>query len=263
MSARAGLRLTLPLLLMLALAASTIAFVGFQGLDDLHYLRAAERMATGALYVPADHWEARLPYVALLAAGLRGFGETQTALVAPGVAVLLALLLACAALGHRILPARGALWAVAVAAATPLLLRAPTVFYPDPLEAALAVAGTALALAASDRPAAPARTAALLAAGVLMGGALLTRETAIAAPIAVGALFLLRRRGAGWRDAIVLALGTLLPVAAETAYYASLTGDPLFRLHLDARGATLLSDHLEGGSYSGASPLFNFTLAAR
>jgi 4-amino-4-deoxy-L-arabinose transferase-like glycosyltransferase len=258
---RAGLSLTL--LLAAALAGSALGFVGFQGLDDLHYLQAAERMASGAVYVPGDHWEARLPYVALLAAGLRGFGVTQTALVAPGAAVLLALLLGCAALGRKVLPAGGALWAVAVPAATPLLLRSPSVFYPDALEAALAVAGIALALWAFDRPGGWARTATLFAAGLLMGGAVLTRETAIAAPVGLGGLFMLRRGGAGWRDAIVLALGVLLPVAAESAHYAFLTGDPLFRLHLDARGATVLSDHLEGGSYTGASPLFNFTLAAR
>jgi hypothetical protein len=103
---------------------------------------------------------------------------------------------------------------------------------------------------------------------VLGGLAVLVRQTAIALPLALGALMLIdatrqplaaRIRAVAW-----LASGFVLVQAAEIAFHLLLTGDPLHRLHVDARHVEIPSTHMAGGAYHGdGRVLFNWQLAAR
>ena len=246
------------LVMLAALGWSWVAWIGFQGLDDLHYLHAATRWWNAQPYVPADHWEARLPFVVLLALGLRSFGENTAGMAVPCALVFVGLMAGSWGVARAAFGARTALWTLVAVALTPEFFRAPSTFYPDALEAALAVA--AAGLTAYGLWGQRGGVAWFTAAGLVAGVALLTRETAAAVPLGLAVLIWLERRG--WRALAALAAGAVLPSLLEGLYYASVAGAPFLRLAVDSRGATMVSAHLEGGAFTGTSPLFNMALAA-
>jgi len=159
---------------------------------------------------------------------------------------------------------QAALCAVLVAATTPLLFRMPTTYYPEVMEIAFAGGATALTLLGL-RQSTRGHAASLLAAGVVDGGGILVRRTALSVPLALSVLVVLSER-ARPRQAIVgillLGAGFAIPVALETLFYLVMTGDPLGRLRIDNRHVLIPSVHLRGSTFTGGSPLFNWKLAS-
>lgn len=243
--------------------------VGFQGWDDLEYLRAAERWLREGAHAGANHWANRLPYVLAFAGAFRLFGVSEAALVALHTALFAAVALvawglARAAFGTDRRGERAALLSLGVTLATPLFFRFPTTYYPEALEIALAGLCLLLVLSCGDPEMRPGR---LVLAGMLGGLAVLVRQTAIALPLALGPLMLAdaaRPMPARVRAVAWLALGFVLVQAAEIAFHLLLTGDPLHRLHVDARHVEIPSTHMAGGVFrGGGGVLFNWDLAGR
>lgn len=266
-----GLRAwVLPLLLVaIATLCSVFLFpVGFQGYDDLEYLQAAERWLRDGIHAGANHWANRLPYVLSFVAAFRLLGVTEAALVALhalffATIAITAWGLGRAAFGRDLRGERAALCSLAVALATPLLFRLPTTFYPEALEVALAGLCVLLVFSGPASPISPGR---LLLAGILGGLAVLVRQTAIALPLALGPL-MLAEPGLAWRARIQrvawLASGFVLVQLGELAFHFLVTGDPLYRFHLDSRHVEIPSVHMSEGVYRGGSILFNWDLASR
>ncbi|WP_431268807.1 hypothetical protein [Dankookia sp. P2] len=104
-----------------------------------------------------------------------------------------------------------------------------------------------------------ARLAQLVTAGLLLGLAIVTRQTSAAVAIGLGLALLLNRRLA---DAILLAAVAALPVVAEAIFYWAMTGDPLARLRIDMGHVLVEGQPLPGGVSTMGNPLFNPALGA-
>lgn len=273
MASQTALPSWLPALLLglLALGTSLLLPVGFAGWDDLHYLEAARRWLSEGVNLPADHWATRLPYVLAMAGSLRVFGVSVLALTVLNAvlfAVLLILVWRIATVGFD---RATALATLVVVVATPLFFRMPTTFYPEVMEVVFAAGATLLTLHALRDGGGNRRLVAWLGAGLAAGFGILVRQTALVMPIALVVLITLTERARdepGWPMRVVgavvpLGLGTTLPVAVETLFYLRLTGNPLERLRIDSRHVLIPSAHLRNGTFTGGSPLFNWTLASR
>ncbi len=255
------LRAALPRAEFLWLGALLLAFLlavlasdmnGYQGSDDARYVAGAEAWLAEGLHVARNHWETRLPYVLLIAL----CGTSPGALLALHLALGMALVVVSWALARPVVGARPAMAFAALLALSPFVQQ---------LSGRLAIEALELLLAAGAfwlvrQRLAGAGMAQLAWAGVLLGLAILTRQTSAALAIGLGLMLVLRGR---WRDAFILAGIAALPVVAEALFYTVLTGDPLARLHIDMRHVQVEGQPLPGGAYTAASPLFNADLASK
>jgi 4-amino-4-deoxy-L-arabinose transferase-like glycosyltransferase len=238
---------------------------GFVGADDLHYLRGALRYLKDGTYIPYDHWEARLPYIASIATAVRIFGPNENAFMVPNAVFLTVTLLLCWRIGMLATGSAVALLAVVMAAATPLFLRSVKTFYPESIEVVLTAGMVTMVLAACwNERSDSGRRILLVGAGLLGGTAILVRETALAVPIATSLVIMWEHRRSpaiGIRHLAWTAVGTVLPLALECFYYLRVTGNPFYRFALDSRHVLIPSGYLVGRVFTG-SPLFNWKLGA-
>jgi 4-amino-4-deoxy-L-arabinose transferase-like glycosyltransferase len=172
--------------LILLLTAAAFAFPGgFVGSDDLYYHQAAERWVERGPHAPENHWEVWLPYVLAIAACLRLRGSLEVALIVPNALGFAAMLLGIWGIARTVADARVAVWAVFIAGTTPLIFSLPTRYYPESLEGAfLALSAWLVVRAMFAAPAEATRRSLLFCGGLLGALALLTRETALAWPLA-------------------------------------------------------------------------------
>jgi hypothetical protein len=242
------------LLIILALcivALNPIGYIGGGG-DDWHYLNAAECWASNGPCLPHDHWSARWPLVAPLAAAISTFGESRisVSLVPIGYAILSLILFAH--LLVRLFGRTAALLAGCALLLTPafaMLISKPNA---DMVELCFILAAAAAWIEAASTG----RKAAAFVAGVALGLAFQTRETSAAVLAVAGLawLFLPRERK-------LLALwcvpGFFAPLLAEMAMYWTTTGDPLGRLRLAFGHTQIASTELSASVDTSRSPLFN------
>ena len=261
-----GLPRALIVLCLVSIGVSLAFPAGFAGWDDLHYIQAAQRWLSEGVHVPANHWGTRLPYVWVIAASIRLFGVSVLALTVANTILFTLMLVLIWRIARAVFDPRTALCSTLVAATTPLFLRMPTTYYPEVMEIVFACGATLLAVQALSRPSGPARTLLLLAAGLIGGSGILVRQTALAVPLALSLLIWLTDRARPRRamgSIVLLGIGYAVPVLLESLFYFVMTGDPLGRLRIDSRHVLIPSAHLRGGTFTGGSPLFNWSLAAR
>jgi len=99
----------------------------------------------------------------------------------------------------------------------------------------------------------------LAGAGAMLGLAIITRETAaIVVPLLFASLWIERR----WAASIALGVGLGAVIGLDWLWLLMETGDPLYRLHVDAAHTRIGSAHMDGRTFGG-SPFFNLDLAAR
>jgi hypothetical protein len=236
---------------------------GFQGWDDLHYVLAVQNWLHNGLSIPADHWSGRLPYVLLLSLGMMLFGFNLTALVVTNSLLFLIVILTLWWIAKLQFGPRCAVFAIILAATTPLFIRFPETFYPEALETALFGFELVLVLIAIRSPTAVRGAAILLGAGIIGGTALVLRATSAVLPLAL-ALFILLELGRHPRSAFILicslAGGYLIPLVGEGLYYYALTGEPFYRYMIDSSDG-VVNDEMVGETISGRNALLNFHLA--
>jgi 4-amino-4-deoxy-L-arabinose transferase-like glycosyltransferase len=243
-----------PAIVLAAMAAAVLLNpLGYRGggADDWHYLEAARCAAAQGLCPPPVHWWARWTLVAPMGAALALLGESRWVV---GLVPLFyaALALTCfTLLVQRQFGRAEAIVAGALLAVTPVV----AFFYLQPNidmpEFAFLLAG-ALAFQSAARGG---RTVWAVVAGVLIGLAILTRPTALAALPMLG-LFILMHPPLR-RLALPVALGLALPVLAEALTYWLWLGDPLHGWRLALGHAAIASDELPAGFQSARGPLFN------
>ena len=242
-----------PALAALALVViNPLGYVG-GGHDDARYLEAARCwLANGAMCQPDQHWAARWPVVAPLAAALALAGDTRTGVGLGALPWWIAALVLAGWLG-RLWFSRGAGLVAAtvlasVPAATVLALR-PNADLPELAAQLLAVVLGTLAVRRSS-------VALAIAAGAAAGLAVAARETSVVfcvvAALAWVVFAMSQRRLLGWAVAGLPAI-----LLAEMGAYGLATGDPLFRFRLSLAHGTVPSQFLAPGVDTSRSPILN------
>lgn len=250
---RRGLAVAVPLLALAALLfwINPIGYVGGGG-DDWQYLIAAECWAESGPCLPRDHWWARWPLVAPMAASLALFGEGRGAVVLAPLLYSAGALVLFAAIVERLAGRAAALVGGATLLLTPIFtiqLGRPNIDHPELLFLLVALFGWIGAVRTGRKA-----YALLLGAGLAL--ACLARETS--AVFAVAAFLAFLAAPAAHKKVLLWAAPAFaVPVAAELATYAIVAGDPLYRLHLALAHTRIPSTELAPWVDTSRSPIFN------
>ena len=247
------------LLICLVWITSVIFFVGYQGMDDLHYVEAVNGWLHDAPFMGQNHWHNRLPHVLSIAGSFSVFGPSEIALVLPNIMVQTVFTLFLWAWLRSAFDETTALFGGLLFATLPLFLTYQTIAYPLIFETAFVCSAYMImvhAILVAPRP----RPSVVLFAAVLLALAFLNRQTSAAGAIALGIFALATLRY--WRTWFLFGVGFVSVVAIEFAWYFSRTGDLLHRFHVDTTGHRTPSAQLEGGTFEG-SPFFNTELMSR
>lgn len=235
---------------------------GFAGgpSDDQQYLDIALGWYAHGPQIGTSHWALRHPLILSITGAFHLFGPSiDSLLLVPrlfyavfvGVTVATVLRLA----GTR----AAILWLVLVIL-SPVIHAMGTSCYPEMLE--LAFGATSIwAFQNARRSTGGTALAWSLFSGLMLSCAVQTRETAAFVLIFYGWAFL-RDPAMPRRAYLLLGLSFVLPLLVDNAWLWAMTGDPLYRLHVDKHHVLIASDHMVGKTYAG-SPFLNPDLASR
>jgi hypothetical protein len=235
---------------------------GFAGgpSDDQQYLDIALGWYAHGPQIGTSHWALRHPLILSITGISHLFGPSiDSLLLVPrlfyalfvGVTVATVLRLA----GSR----AAALWLVLVIL-SPVIHAMGTSCFPEMIE--LAFSATSIwAFLHARRSTGSATFGWSLLSGLMLGCAVLTRETAAFVLLFYG-WALLRDPAMPRRAYLLLGLGFALPLLVDNGWLWAMTGDPLYRLHVDKHHVLIASDHMIGKTYAG-SPFLNPDLASR
>ena len=244
-------------ILVFALVPFAVATGGYADGDDRYYLQAAHGWLEAAPFVGTVHWHMRHPLVLALAASLRVFGDTETAMMVPSMLAYFGLVGLVFALAGRIGDRLDAALAAALVAAAPVFAIYAKVAYPDLPEATLCLLSFWLFWTAERAP-----RGRLLLAGLVLGVCFTMRASCMPLAMLFGGLMLLGfrwpRRVYAW-----LWLGFAAPITLDFAYVTIMTGDPLYRMKIDAASLEVPSQHMIGQVAGGLRPPFNWQLMAK
>src|SRR4051794_35902895 len=183
-------RIAIALVLLFFLGAILVSDMnGYQGSDDARYIAGAEAWLAEGLHIARNHWETRLPYVLLIAAT----GTTATAVLALHILLGMALILMSWRLSRPVIGPRAAVAFAAVLAMAAFTQQIAGRLQIEVLE--LLFAGGAFWLV--RQRIGGGRPAPLVGAGLLLGLAIVTRETSAAGAVGLGLSLLLNPRGGG------------------------------------------------------------------
>jgi Dolichyl-phosphate-mannose-protein mannosyltransferase len=235
---------------------------GFQGYDDLHYLQAALNWLHDGPSLPTDHWSGRLPYVLLLALGVKLFGANEGALIVVNSILFVSLIVTLWFVARLKFGSGSALFAAGLAATTPLFFRSPLTFYPETLETTLFGIELGLIILATRKSGVERSTVLLIVAGLFGGTALVLRATSAVIPLALSVFILLeiKRPRTAFLAVATLALGYVIPLMAEALYYFVMTGNPIYRYVIDSKDG-VVNQEMVGEVIITRDALFNIGLA--
>ncbi|HEX8363696.1 MAG TPA: glycosyltransferase family 39 protein [Allosphingosinicella sp.] len=228
-----------------------VGYVGGGG-DDWQYLIASECWAAGGPCLPHDHWWARWPLVAPMAAAIAALGESRAALALVPLLYSAAVLLLLARIVERVAGRSAALVAGCALLLTPIFaiqLGRPNIDHPELAFLLVALLGWIEAVRGGGR-----RWGLLLGAGLAF--AMLARETSAVFIAGAGIAFLCAP-AAHKRELIWAVPAFVLPVAAEMLVYLAATGDPFHRLHLAFGHTRIPSTELASWVDTSRSAFFN------
>lgn len=207
------------------------AWVGFTESDDLMYANAAAAWVQQPPFLAENHWGLRHCLVLPMAALFWLFGQSETTLLLPTLMYAAGFLALLAYITWRLHGWFASAVVVAIAGTVPVIATGAS-FVSTDLPEAFFVVASLWAFYRGLRSPGPAM---MLWSGILAGFALITRETSVALIGLYVVLYALNygdnRSGYRW-----LALGTAVIVGLDWVYLTSLSGDPLYRLHIALRG---------------------------
>jgi hypothetical protein len=236
--------------LVLATLLNPLGYRGGGG-DDWQYLEAARCAAAHGLCAPENHWWARLPLVAPLGLTLAAGGESRLVIGLVPFAYALAGVICFTLLVQRHFGRGAAAVAGVLLATVPVAAFAYLQPNVDVPELALLMAG----LLAFDTAVRGGRRRWAVAAGILLGLAILTRPTALVALPILG-LLILAHPPLRWL-ALPLAAGIAAPLLLEALLYGLWLGDPLHGWRLSLGHAGIVTAELPPDFHSARGPLFN------
>jgi len=223
--------------------------------DDQRYVEAALSWLIHGPHAGTTHWSLRHPLVLSVAASFKAFGISIASVqLVPRLYADLLVGLTTGCLARFATRRAAGLWLL-LALTSPILHEMATSCFPEMLELTFGAASMWLFWVGCKG-----KAGLLFGSGLLLGLATLTRETAICLlPIYVWAWW---REGRSVPLAAAFLAGFVPPIAIDTLWLWSITGDLLYRLHVDQSHIGIYSDHLRGGVYHGRAFL-NPDLASR
>lgn len=192
--------------------------------DDLWYSRFAQSLAS-LKYVPEPiHYALRYGLTIPVAIiyrllGIREWTTYLWPLLASSASVPLLMIV-----GARLVGQRAALLGGLLLASFPVALLYATILVPEPVAGLYVLLGLLLYLETEEKRS----LLFAILAGLTLGVAYLTKESAAFVVLALLIDALLRRR---WRTAFGISVGAIAVVGVEFGYYMMATGDLLYRLH--------------------------------
>lgn len=215
--------------------------------DEQRYLESALAWIVDGPHAGRTHWSLRHPLVLSLVASFRRFDVTMAALqLVPrlyGDLLFSFSTVMMARLGGLRL---GGTWLL-LALFTPALHQSATNLGPEIVELAFAAISGWLFFEA--RRGGRFAGAAMAGSGAFIALAIMTRETAACLlPIYAASWWVDGRR---WPMAFAFVAGFLPPLVLDNGWLWWVSGDPLYRLHVDSSHTGIYSAHLTGGVYHG------------
>ena len=224
------------LLLALALAAVLVLlnWVGYDGADDRSYALGAQAWLDHFPALGTDHWAIRHTVVLPVALSLALFGRHEFALAIPSVLYFLGLILVNHHFAARFLGERAGALLTVLIALTPAFIVQATYINIDIAEAFFASLSFWLFMAGSS----DGSSGRLFWSGSAAGLAFLTRETSAVLLLFFAACFVFDKAPVR-RKYLFLILGFVAAVGVELVYFWVMTGDFLYRYHLDVHHDTV------------------------
>lgn len=218
----------------LLLAAATLVLVavfhvGFQASDDASYLAGALGWLESFPYVGNSHWTLRHTITLPTALFIRVFGLNEGAVSLSNVLYYLGFLLVNAWFMSRHLGGLAAALATALMIVLPGFTVVATYLNSDVPELFFVCCAFWIVVTARLNTE---RRMPWLLAGVMLGAAFVTRQTALAAVAFVGLLFLFKPAVPRSRYLLAAAAFAVV-ILADWLYLTTMTGDPLYRFQVD------------------------------
>ena len=230
---------------VLVLAAVTLGWTGYYGSDDMSYAAGGLGWLDHFPYVGNSHWTLRHTIVVPMAILFGIFGVSELTLVLSVTLYFFALLALVFVMMRRYFDRGTACIAVFALGTLPLLALASTTVVPDFAEVFFCLLSLSLFFEATRSE--ERRNLLLILAGIAAGFSWLTRETVVFFLLTYGVLFIVGF-GMPRRLYFLVAAGFLAVVGVEFAYFAVMTGNPLYRINSD------LSTHLGVDVIHGGKP---------
>jgi 4-amino-4-deoxy-L-arabinose transferase-like glycosyltransferase len=224
-------------LLSLAVVLRLALFQGYSGSDPRAYFRLADDLARGIVHVPQYEgppvFPLRIGVYAPTAAFIMLFGVSEVTLVAYPFLMNVAGCLLVYALARKLETPLAGLFALAALAILPIDISMASMHWPDGIAACWANLGVAFTLLALSKRTLRQVAALAAAGGICFGISWLCKETVVyLVPFVVILLLLLQRTTVpSVRAVTAIAVATAVAgiLAGESVFYATTTGDPLFR----------------------------------
>lgn len=220
--------------LALLLGAATLLLVrmfhvGFQASDDASYLSGALGWLQGFPYVGDSHWTLRHTITLPTAAFVGLFGLNERAVSMTNVLYYVGFLGVNAWFMRRHFGALSAAFATVLMIVLPGFTVVSTYLNSDIPELFFVCCVFWIVVTARS---APDRRAPWVVAGLLLGAAFVTRQTALAAVAFLGVMFLFRPLVPRTRY-LLLAAAFVAVVGADWLYLTAMTGNPFYRFNVD------------------------------
>lgn len=243
----AGVLIHILILVLAAVLILSLSWTGFTASDDSYYIAAGRGWLHDFPFV-AEYFGTMREFVAVpIALSFRLLGDTEFAAVLPTALYFFATVLLTYAALTRLVGPHAAFVAALLMLTVPLFALKATIPSADLPELFFAALSFWMFWWACGRAR---RGWLLFGAGMAAGAAALSHELALALPLFYACLFLVGFRLPRIQYFLIL-FGFLAVIGLNVAYYWTLTGDPLYRLHLVLEGTTVSVDRV-------AVPPFHF-----
>ena len=210
-------------------------YVGFQSTDDAAYLEAGLSWLEQFPYVGDSHWTLRHPIALPIAATVAVLGVKETAVSLPAVLYFFGTVAVNIFLASRFIGLLPAVAGTVLMTTFPGFVVLATYMNADLVELFyMTVAFWTFVYAVEH----PYRRWPLVLSGVAAALGFLTRETSAAFILFVGLLFLFRPMMPR-RNYFIIAAGFVAVIGAEWVYLTIMTGNPMYRLHIDKEHDTI------------------------
>lgn len=217
------------LLVAATLTLIVIFHVGFQASDDASYLAGALGWLENFPYIGNSHWTLRHTITLPTALFIQLFGMNEAAVSLSNILYYLGFLLVNGWFMYRHLGGLSAAFATVLMIVLPGFTVVATYLNSDVPELFFVCCAFWTVVSARQNPE---RRMPWVLAGLLLGAAFVTRQTALAAVAFLGVLFLFRP--AVPRSRYVLAAAAFAVVIfADWLYLTAMTGEPLYRFQVD------------------------------
>jgi len=250
--------LHLALIVLWSMMLFAFVSVGHIASDDQLYIGAARDWLEITGYAPDNHWAVRHTVTLPIAISFALFGDGEWQSVLPSTLYALALASTVYLILNRYLGAWPAILGSVALVTTGLYSELGTIANADVTETLLLLLGLFLFYEGARHDGDVRR---LSGAGLLLGLAFLTRETAAAVPVTLAALFVLGAYTERWRYFIVGG-AFLVPVLVEAAYYTVIGEGPLHRFETVLTSAGTPRATVEGAVDAGTGNITNNRLLA-